>query len=78
MVSGYPTSMNIPRVDGLSIDPREMGPHRPDLSLRSSFVACSTLVRMGGMRWWPKCALPLCGLDTSNTQVMQWEQLAHL
>ena len=27
MVSGYPTSMNIPRVDGLSTDPREMGRH---------------------------------------------------
>ena len=25
MVSGYPTSTNIPRVDGLSTDPREMG-----------------------------------------------------
>ena len=27
MVSGYPTSTNIPRVDGLSTDPREMGRH---------------------------------------------------
>ena len=27
MVSSYPTSTNIPRVDGLSTDPREMGRH---------------------------------------------------
>ena len=27
MVSGYPTSTSIPRVDGLSTDPREMGRH---------------------------------------------------
>ena len=27
MVSGYPTSTNIPRVDGLSTGPREMGRH---------------------------------------------------
>ena len=25
MVSGYPTSMNLPRVDGLSTDPRDLG-----------------------------------------------------
>ena len=27
MVSGYPTTTNIPQVDGLSTDPREMGRH---------------------------------------------------
>ena len=27
MVSGYPTSTNISRVDGLSTDPRELGRH---------------------------------------------------
>ena len=31
MVSGYPTSTNIPRVDGLSMDPREMGHHNLEL-----------------------------------------------
>ena len=25
MVSGYPTSTNLPRVDGLSTDPRDLG-----------------------------------------------------
>ena len=28
VVPGYPTSTNIPRVDGLSTDPREMGRHK--------------------------------------------------
>ena len=28
VVSGYPTTTNIQRVDGLSTDPREMGRHR--------------------------------------------------
>ena len=27
MVSGYPTSMNLPRVDGLLTDPRDLGCH---------------------------------------------------
>ena len=27
MVSGYPTSMNLPWVDGLSTDPRDLGRH---------------------------------------------------
>ena len=28
MVSGYPTSTNLPRVDGLSTDPRDLGCHK--------------------------------------------------
>ena len=28
MVSGYPTSMNLSRVDGLSTDPRDLGYHK--------------------------------------------------
>ena len=31
MVSGYPTFMNIPRVDGLLTDPREMRRHSSNL-----------------------------------------------
>ena len=27
MVSGYSTSTNLPRVDGLSMDPRDLGHH---------------------------------------------------
>ena len=43
MVSGYPTSMNLPGVDGLSTDPRDLGRHSEYeegrvVSLRSIFV----------------------------------------
>ena len=31
MVLGYPTSTNLPWVDGLSTDPRDLGRHNGDL-----------------------------------------------
>ena len=34
VASGYPTSMNIPRVDGLSTNPRGLGHHSLVLELR--------------------------------------------
>ena len=33
MVSGYPTSTNLPQVDGLSTDPRDLGHHTSRVNL---------------------------------------------
>ena len=44
MVSGYPTSTNLPRVDRLSTDPRDLGRHIYDTGSMYSFE--STVLRV--------------------------------
>ena len=41
-MSGYPTFMSIPQVDGLSTDPRDLGRHSPYVAFAVLIAAVGT------------------------------------